>query len=312
MVIKGGYIMKWDVFISHASEDKEQFVIPLVETLRNYGVSVWFDKTELKVGDSLSKKIDEGLIKSNYGIIVISKDFMKKGWTDYELRSLLNKEINSRKVILPIWHNVTKKDIEEFSLFLVDKLAIDTSNQTINDICKSIIEVVRPDIYKVITNLAISKKLYKNAKGLKIGFKEFAEVFDYAYERKSKKQDDLSLDTKLIIKAIHEIFKEVTKERYEEIIEMYKYNNNPHKEALIELKNAIIYYQCTNKSGYSLRQKKDIYTLIQMISSFDNFTIPEGFLRYLNKEDIKKVKTVFEEFKPNINEIDSTILFVNE
>jgi len=304
--------MKWDVFISHASEDKEEFVIPLVETLKNYGVSVWFDKTEIKVGDSLSKKIDEGLIKSNYGVIVISKEFMRKIWTDYELRSLLQKEINNKKVILPIWYNVTKKDIEEFSLYLVDKFAIDSSSQTINDIAKSIIEVVRPDIYKVITNLSVSKRLYNNAEELKLGFKEFNELFKYAYDRKSKKHEELSLDTMIIIKAIHEIFKEVTKETYEEIVEIYKYNSNPHKEALIELKNAIVYHQCTYKDDYSLSQKNDIYTLIQMISSFDNFEVPDEFFKYLNKDDIKKVKSIFNEFEPDVSNIDSTILFVND
>ncbi|GAA0085282.1 hypothetical protein UT300007_17210 [Clostridium sp. CTA-7] len=301
--------MKWDVFISHASEDKEQFVIPLVEILKNYGINVWFDKTELKIGDSLSKKIDEGLIKSNYGLIVISKDFMKKGWTDYELRSLLSKEINNRKVILLIWHNVTKKDIEEFSLFLTDKVAINSANQTIDDIAKSIIEVVRPDIHKVITNLAISKRLYKNAENVAMEAKEITKLIEYSDQTKTKKHEELALDTKIIIRAIHEIFKEVTKEKYEEVIDIYKYNTNPHKEALVELKNAILYYQCTNKCGYSLKKRKDIYKLIQGLSLFgDNFE-SIGFFKYLDKEDIKKIKKAYYEFEPDTSEVNSTILF---
>jgi len=98
--------MKWDVFISHASEDKEKFVIPLANKLKQFGVKVWFDKFELKVGDSLSAGIDEGLRKAKYGIVVISKPFLNKGWTDYEYRSLLSREVGNRKVILPIWYNI--------------------------------------------------------------------------------------------------------------------------------------------------------------------------------------------------------------
>jgi hypothetical protein len=49
------------LFISHASEDKEDFVRPLAETLQQLGVKVWYDEFTLKVGDSLRRKIDSGL-----------------------------------------------------------------------------------------------------------------------------------------------------------------------------------------------------------------------------------------------------------
>jgi len=140
--------MKWDVFISHASEDKENFVQPFAEILSSYGVQVWFDKFSLKVGDSLTRSIDSGLINSRYGIIVLSKSFINKGWTDYELRSLLNREVGYNKVILPIWHEISKEDILNFSPYLADKFALSTSNLDINNIAMKITEVVRPDIYQ--------------------------------------------------------------------------------------------------------------------------------------------------------------------
>ena len=49
--------MNWDVFVSHASEDKE-FARALAEGLSKKGLSVWFDDFELKVGDSLRRSID--------------------------------------------------------------------------------------------------------------------------------------------------------------------------------------------------------------------------------------------------------------
>jgi len=58
---------KWDVFICHASEDKDAFVRPLAVALRQLGVSVWYDEFSLEVGDSISRSIDKGLAESAYG-----------------------------------------------------------------------------------------------------------------------------------------------------------------------------------------------------------------------------------------------------
>ncbi|MER9619383.1 toll/interleukin-1 receptor domain-containing protein [Mesorhizobium sp. M0207] len=102
---------QWDVFISHASEDKEAFVEPLVIALRSLGLQVWYDKFTLKLGDSLSQSIDLGLVQSEYGIVVISPAFLSKPWPAYELAGLVTREIGARKVILPIWHHVTRDDV---------------------------------------------------------------------------------------------------------------------------------------------------------------------------------------------------------
>ena len=118
---------KWDAFISHASEDKDSIVRELTTELQKFHLKVWYDEFSLNVGDSLSKSIDEGLIYSNFGIIIISPDFLKKRWTDYEYRSLLSKEIDGQKIILPIWHNITKEEIRKYSLYLSDKFALDSS-----------------------------------------------------------------------------------------------------------------------------------------------------------------------------------------
>lgn len=65
----------WDLFISHASEDKESFVRPLAHFLRELGLKVWYDEFTLSVGDSLSRSIDNGLARSRYGVVVISPAF---------------------------------------------------------------------------------------------------------------------------------------------------------------------------------------------------------------------------------------------
>ena len=132
----------YDVFISHASEDKDELVRPLAYALLAEGLSVWFDEFELKIGDSLRRKIDKGLANSRFGIIVLSKDFIKKGWTNYELDGIITKSITGEQVILPIWHNITKKEIIDFSPSLADKLARNTAISTVEEIAREISEVI--------------------------------------------------------------------------------------------------------------------------------------------------------------------------
>ena len=139
---------RWDVFISHASEDKETFVRPLVIALSQLGVDLWFDEFELEIGDSISRSIDNGLGKSNYGLVVLSPAFLKKAWPDYELRGLISRELGNNKVILPIWHGVTRKQILDFSPSLADKLAINSSEMSASDVAIKILRVIRPDLYE--------------------------------------------------------------------------------------------------------------------------------------------------------------------
>lgn len=100
---------EYDVFISHASEDKDEVVRPLANALRSEGLRVWYDEFELKIGDSLRRKIDKGLANSKFGIVVLSKAFIKKGWTNYELDGIITKAVSGEQIILPIWHNISKK-----------------------------------------------------------------------------------------------------------------------------------------------------------------------------------------------------------
>jgi len=116
--------MNYDLFISHASEDKNDFVRPLATTLAKFGVSVWYDEFTLSIGDSLSKSIDNGLVKSSFGLVILSPDFLKKGWPEYELRGLISKEVGSKKVILPVWHKLKREDLLSYSPYLADKYAI--------------------------------------------------------------------------------------------------------------------------------------------------------------------------------------------
>jgi len=118
---------EYDAFISHASEDKEEFVRPLADKLNNSGYKIWYDESELKVGDSLRRSIDRGLANSRYGIVILSSSFFAKNWPQYELDGLVAKEMEGRKVILPIWHKVSKDEVRSYSPSLADKVSINLS-----------------------------------------------------------------------------------------------------------------------------------------------------------------------------------------
>ncbi len=117
----------YDVFISHASEDKECFVFPLAEALQREGLRVWLDEFELMAGCSLREQIDKGLANSSYGIVVFSPAFFEKPWPRNEFNTILNLDIAGRIRIIPIWHNVTVNDVVQYSPLAADRYAIRTT-----------------------------------------------------------------------------------------------------------------------------------------------------------------------------------------
>ena len=135
---------KWDVFICHASEDKESIADPLYDALTKAGVRVWYDKSTLKLGDRLHKSIDMGIAKSGYGLVILSEFFFKKDWPQRELEALAAKELEGQKVILPIWHNVDAAFVRSKSLLLSGLVAISTSDG-IDTIMNRVLDVVKPN-----------------------------------------------------------------------------------------------------------------------------------------------------------------------
>lgn len=128
----------YDVFVSHASEDKDDFVRDFVKCLQQNGLKVWYDEFTLRVGDSLRRSIDNGLRNSRYGIVVLSEAFFSKEWPQRELDGLFAREVNGEKVILPIWHKISKNEVMKFSPIIADMLALNTSSFTIEEIAKEI------------------------------------------------------------------------------------------------------------------------------------------------------------------------------
>ena len=132
-----------DVFISHASEDKEEIVRSLAISLSHHGLDVWYDEFVLGIGDSLRQKIDYGLANSRVGLVVLSPSFIAKGWTNYELDGIVTRAISGEQILLPIWHNVTKQEVIDFSPSLADKVARNTTTHTVEEIALEIAELLK-------------------------------------------------------------------------------------------------------------------------------------------------------------------------
>lgn len=196
--------MKWDVFICYASEDK-QYVVKLAKALKNKGLKVWYDKFVLKIGDRLLPSTDEGLANSRYGIVILSHYFFKKDWAQIELDGLVQKEIGGKKVILPVWHEITSRDVRKYSPILAGRLA-GTTDKGIDPLVEELISAmsdentvanshllskdnietrveykrisINPDVheYSLVFSISLNSPPSKNSFRLKIFWPEFIKI----------------------------------------------------------------------------------------------------------------------------------------
>ena len=136
---------EFDVFISHASEDKDDIVRPLAHALRERGLVVWYDEFVLKIGDSLRRKIDEGISRSRFGLVVFSASFFAKGWPQHELDGLVTMSVDGRQILLPLWHKISMDEVVQASPSLADKVALRTADYSVEEIADEIASVIKLD-----------------------------------------------------------------------------------------------------------------------------------------------------------------------
>jgi len=210
-----GGVMK--IFISHASEDKDIFVRPLAEKLKEH-YEIWYDEHELKVGDSLREKIDEGLKQCDYGIVVLSKSFFSKKWTQNELNGLLGLETANHKMLLPIWLGIGEEDVKAYSPILADRKALLAStgiDRVVDDIklAVSTTENAKKIMSKSNGQMAIQRLINKvsekelNERVLRCesGVKFVNDDISYIKENVKKALDNVCVDNKKMFRIDGEI-----------------------------------------------------------------------------------------------------------
>lgn len=133
--------MEYDVFISHASENKESVARPIADLLKRHGLRVWMDANELGLGDSLREHLDGAIRKSKYGVVILSQDYINKAWTNNELAAFFSLENRNRRVILPVRHEISHEKVSRFSPMLADRLSVSTE-EGIGKVASKILSVV--------------------------------------------------------------------------------------------------------------------------------------------------------------------------
>ena len=250
---------EWDVFISHASEDKDNFVRPLAERLRSCGVKVWYDEFELKMGNSLSDSINKGLLNSRYGIVVCSPAFFDKEWANYEWKSLLMRQMNKERVILPIWHNISKEFIRERSLYLLDIKAL-SSDDGIDKLIDSILEVVRPDIVNSHLMLNMGKELYKQVKELPKENIPISELIDSPI-----RHETMPVHLVIATRLLAEVFGDIMPVDYVDMITNFAKDLDYEKEFILwsAMANAYVaFIRETQCAIDDISKKRELFSLL--------------------------------------------------
>ncbi len=141
----------YDAFISHAVEDKIPIANELCARLEQAGLRIWYSGKELGVGDSIEKTIENGLHRSRYGIVILSPTYLAKNWTIREFYTLLAKEIEEHKVILPVLYNITPDELKSRDLLMADRFAVNADRGLDHVVDRLVHEIRRPKLQKART-----------------------------------------------------------------------------------------------------------------------------------------------------------------
>ncbi|MEA3276425.1 MAG: toll/interleukin-1 receptor domain-containing protein [Pseudomonadota bacterium] len=122
-----------NVFICHASEDKDEFVRPLATALQQRNLNVWYDEFFIEWGDSIRQSIDRGLASCKFGVVVFSRNFFEKKWPQRELDALYERMVAGEARMLPIWHGLSANEMQDCSPLLAGVRA-ESSSQPIEEL----------------------------------------------------------------------------------------------------------------------------------------------------------------------------------
>lgn len=248
---------KYDIFISHASEDKDSLVRPLATVLERLSVRVWYDEFSLQLGDSLIASIDKGLQESRFGLVVLSKSFLGKNWTEYELRSLMTRQIDGERVILPLWYGVTKEDVKNHSLYLADIKAVTITRDNYNAVIALILKVVRPDIWQEMRMRGVLRK------ALADGTPGLTKISDI----ETKKQSQLTRQQYIRSKAVYYGIGRHLGQAFAEHVEAYELDVVPERELQTwEIMNACYLEMLERHPEASAKDKEDYFHVLVALS----------------------------------------------
>lgn len=132
----GSKEQKNKVFISHASKDTDS-VKKIIPYLNARGVSVWFDELSISFGDSITDKIQEGIVESNMAVFWVTKAFIDSNWCRQEMKSFIKKMVESNAILLCVLADDVQKDC--LPEFLQDRKYIRVNGRPTSEVAQDII-----------------------------------------------------------------------------------------------------------------------------------------------------------------------------
>ena len=251
---------KYDVFISHASEDKDSLVRPLASLLEQANVRVWYDEFSLHLGDSLSASIDKGIQESRYGLLVLSRNFLAKKWPDYEYRSLLMRQISGEGVILPLWYGISKEEVEKHSLYLADIKGLPIHEDNLHQIIPLILRVIRPDIWRELRMGFMLRKAIQDGKTQTINMPQI--------EASTEKKSQLTKQQYIRCKAVYYGIGQHLKQPFHQFIDGFEMDLIPERELQTwEIMNACYLEMQACHGEATESDKRDFFKVLLAISS---------------------------------------------
>lgn len=232
---------------------------PLATVLERLSVRVWYDEFSLQLGDSLIALIDKGLQESRFGLVVLSKSFLGKNWTEYELRSLMTRQIDGERVILPLWYGVTKEDVKKCSLYLADIKAVTITKDNYNAVIALILKVVRPDIGQEMRMRGVLRK------ALADGTPGMTKISDIVME--TKKQSQLTRQQYIRSKAVFYGIGRHLGQTFDEHVEAYELDVVPERELQTwEIMNACYLEMLERHPEATAKDKEDYFHVLVALS----------------------------------------------
>jgi hypothetical protein len=241
----------WDLFISHAGEDKDSFVRPLATELSRLGLRVWYDEFSLRIGDSLSASIDRGLAESDAGLVVISPAFMAKRWPQRELAGLVAGHMGRNQPILPIWLNVSPEEVLRFSPTLADTLAIDGTNLELTQLALRILERVKPELHMAFQRRQAFAQAVASAEPEIVR----ASETQHAPIRHESLPDEMANR----IRLVREVLLEVFPQNWPQAIDNFRMDLHPDDELLIWETLASVYLAIVNEFQLGPDERRKLY-----------------------------------------------------
>ncbi len=251
----------WDLFISHASEDKDSFVRPLATELSRLGLRVWYDEFSLRIGDSLSASIDRGLAESDAGVVVISHSFMAKPWPQRELAGLVAGHMGRGQLILPIWLNVTHAEVLSFSPTLADTIAIDATNVELPALALRILERVKPELHMAFHRRQAFDQAVEAAEVVTIRASEMKQA--------PIRHESLPYETVNRIRLVREVLREVDGRDWRTTIDNFRRDLHVDDELFIWEVLASVYITVVNEFQLDQDERRELYDeLLDRITTY--------------------------------------------